>query len=523
MTIAKSVLANFLDRELDDFSFLKNWRRRDLLEELRSLPVRPHITSAFSPWHHQLVTLLLCCIYEGFLLYLDPGSGKTRILLETFAYWRRRGKATTMLAICLNDVNVETWADEVPVHAPQFRLQALVGSSVDRWEDFDTDAHVYVISYAGLRAMLSKKNPDKKGTMMLDRVKLQRLLEKIDFVAFDEIHMCKNTKSLTYKICKALSMKVPFRYGATGTGFGREPEDLWAEFLLCDHGESMGNTLGLFREAFFTKGTGFGGWPVYTFDKRTKPEFQAAIRHRSIYYRDDEIGDMPKRRRRIVLVHPPEVLQNYYNKALESLQVASRNKEIENNWIRLRMICSGFISYKDEDSDRIQIELPFNPKLEALESFVESVPLDSKGIIVHEFVYSGLLIEKHLKKMGYDFLCLNGSVPREQKRANYRQFRKEAEPRFLIMNWRSGGTGGNYQVSPYMHFYETPVSPIQRKQTEGRIRRRDSTAKRVHYSDSMVKGSIDEDIMEWLKEGRDLYSELMGGSVRRTASRLKKL
>lgn len=510
MTVSKSALASFLNRELDDFTFLKQWRRKDLLDELRRLPVRPRITSPFKHWHHQLVALLLCCLFAGYLLYLDVGAGKTRIMLEAFAYRRRRGQAHTMLAVALNDTNAYVWEDEAPIHAPQFRLKVLVGSAVERWRDFEeSDAHVFVISYAGLRTMCSKKNKRKGSKMLMDPTKVKRLLKKIDFVAYDEIHKCKNPKSLTYKICRAISKTTPYRYGSTGTGFGRYPEDLWAQFLLCDRGETLGTTLGLFREAYFAESKGWGGWRVWKFDNRTKPEFQKALRHRSIYYRDTEIGDMPKRRRKVVRIRPPIALQEYYNKALESLQLATRNRELENNWIRLRMICSGFISYKDEDSTKVQIELPENPKLEALEAFVEQVPLDSKGIIVHEFVYSGLLIEKKLAEMGYEFVCLNGSVKSADKKKNYNNFRKKPMPRFLVMNWRSGGTGGNYQVSPHMHFYETPVSPIERKQVEGRIRRRDSKAKRVYYSDSVIKGSVEEDILGYLKEGRDLYLDLM--------------
>lgn len=510
MTIAKKALYNFLGRELDDFTFLKQWRRQDLLRELAALPVRPHITSPFKHWHHQLVSLLLCCTYRGYLLYLDMGAGKTRIMLEAFAYWRRRGEAHTMLAVALNDSNVYVWEDEAPVHAPQFKLQVLVGSAEERWRDFEeTDAHVYAISYAGLRTMCSTK---KNKKMVIAPAKVKRLLRKVDFVAYDEIHKCKNPKSLTYKICRAISKEAAFRYGSTGTAFGRNPEDLWAQFFLCDRGETLGTTLGLFREAYFVETKGWGGWKEWKFDKRTKPEFQAALRHRSIYYRDNEIGDMPKRQRHVIRLRPPTALQDYYNKALESLQFATRNEDLENNWIRLRMICSGFISYKGEDSEKIKILLPENPKLEALESFVEQVPLDWKGIIVHEFVASGLIIEKKLTELGYEFVCLNGSVKSVAKKENYRTFRKDVEPRFLIMNWRSGGTGGNYQIAPYMHFYETPVSAIERKQVEGRIRRKDSKAKRVHYSDSVIKGSIEEDILGFLKEGRDMYEDLMGQS-----------
>lgn len=524
MTIAKKALSDYLNRELDDFTFLKRWKRADLLEEFKHLPVRPRITSPFKHWHHQLVALLLCCLFPGFLLFLDVGSGKTRVLLETFAYRRRLKQVKVFFVVVLNDVNAYSWEDDADVHAPQFKLKVLTGSKGKRWADFeDSDCHIYVISYAGFRTMLSKKikGKKKKMKMVFDLTLIRRLCKKVDMVAYDEIHLCKNHKSLTFAIGRRLSRLCDYRYGATGTAFGRDPADLWAEFFLCDLGDTLGNTLGLMREAFFNEKKGFGGWKIWEFDKREKDTFRQTLQHRSIHYRDSEIGDMPRRRNKIIRLRPPIALQDYYNKALESLQIATRNAELENNWVRLRMICSGFISYKNEDSDKIQIELPENPKIDSVEDFVEQVPLDRKGVIVHEFVYSGLLIERKLKEMGVEFVCLNGAIKTKDKRKNYKQFREEDSPRFLIMNWRAAGGGGNYQIAPYMHLYETPVSPINSKQVRGRIRRRDSKYRRVFYTDSIIKGSIEEDILQYLKEGRDLYKDLMGSGADR--KRLKKL
>ena len=520
MTIAKKALADFLNRELDDWSFLKEWRREDLWEALRELPVRPRITSPYKHWHHQLVGLLLFCLLDGFLLFLNMGTGKTRIMLEAFAYRRREGTANKALIVALNDVNVFAIEDDAAIHTPQFRVATLTtGSSVENWELLESStAHVFVVSYPALRAMCTTKIK-RKGRMMqkADERMVKRLCKVIDWAAYDEIHKCKNHKSVTYAVCKYISKHTPFHYGSTGTAFGSNPEDLWAEFLLADRGESLGTTLGLFRAAFFNEKTGFGGWKIYEFDKRQKPEFQRAIKNGSIYYSDAEIGDMPKRRAQRILLRPPKALAKYYNEALEALQHAARNEELDNTWTRLRMICSGFISYKDEDSDKIQIELPHNPKAEALENFIEQVPLDVKGIIVHEFVYSGLIIERMLKELGQPYLYLNGRT--KDKRAAYLQFRKDKKHRFMVMNWRSGGTGGNYQIAPYMHFYETPVSPIERKQTEYRIRRRDSKSPRVYYRDPVIQGSIEEDILAALKAGRNLYKELMDGSRRKKAIR----
>jgi len=522
MTIAKKAVSNFLNRELDDWTFLKHWRRRDLLKELRQLPMRPHITSPYKHWDHQLVGLLLCCLLDSFLLFLDVGSGKTRVLLEAFAYRRRRGQASRALIVVLNDVNAFSWEDEVAEHTPQFKAAVLIGSGVARWKLLQTsDAHIFIISFAGLRAMLSKKTVNKKKATEANQTAVKKLCRIVDWVAYDEIHKCKNHKSLTYSICKGISKWVQYRYGATGTAFGRNPEDLWAEFLIVDKGETLGTTLGLFRAGFFNEKRGFGGWKEWSFDKRLRKLFRKTLRNRSLYYSDNEIGDMPRRKKQTILLRPPKELSKFYNEALESLQNAARDEELENNWVRLRMICSGFVSYTGEDNDKIRVELPNNPKLGALEEFVEQVPLDWKGIIVHEFVYSGLIVERVLKELGYAFFSLNGSVSPADKKEVYRAFRKEPDCRFLVMNWRSGGAGGNYQIAPYMHFYESPVSPIERKQVEGRIRRRNSKVGRVHYTDPIIKGSVEEDILGFLKEGRNLYKELMqSGKRRRTVRKI---
>jgi len=518
VTIAKKALADFLNRELDDFSFLKQWTREALWEELRSLPVRPRITSPYKHWHHQLVGLLLFCLFDGFLLFMNMGTGKTRIMLEGFAYRRREGTASRALIVALNDVNVYALEDDAAIHTPQFKVATLTtGSSVKNWELLESsDAHVFLISYPALRAMLTGTVKRKgRNAQKADERLVKKLCKIIDWAAYDEIHKVKNHKAVTFMCCKYISKHTAFHYGSTGTAFGLNPEDLWAEFLLCDKGESLGTTLGLFRSAYFNEKENYWGGKEYTFDRRHKKEFQQAIRNRSIYYGDNEIGDMPKRRPQKILLRPEKALAKHYNDALEALQAAARNDELDNNWTRLRMICSGFISYKDEDTDRIQIELPNNPKVPALEAFLEEVPLGCKGIIVHEFVYSGLIIERTLKELGLPYLYLNGRC--KDKRAAYQKFRKDKKHRFLVMNWRSGGTGGNYQVAPYMHFYETPVSPIERKQTEYRIRRRDSKHPRVYYRDPVILGSVEEDILASLKAGRNLYKELMKGGRRKKA------
>lgn len=517
MTIAKSAVSDFLNRELDDFSFLKEWRREDLWEELRNLEVRPRITSPHPHWHHQLVGLLLMCVFNGFLLFLNMGSGKTRILLEAFAYRRRAGHANKALICVLNDTNVFAIEDDAKIHTPQFKVCPLVGSFQERWELLEeSDSHVHVVSYAGLRNMCCKTVETEKGNVFKPDEKLiKRLLKQIDWVAYDEIHKCKNHKGVTYSVAKKVSRGSKFHYGSTGTGFGRNPEDLWAQFFLCDKGESLGSTLGLFRAAFFAEKDNYWGGKEYTFDRRQQPEFQAAIKHRSIYYKDSELRDMPRRRQRTILLRPAKPLAVQYNEAIERFNAAQWGEDKKQSWIRLRMLCSGYCTYDDDEEGKVQIEFPDNPKVEQLESFLDQVPFGYKGIIVHEFIHSGKIIERVLKEHGHTFLSLNGATKKKDRRRIYTAFRKDKRHRFLVMNWRSGGTGGNYQISPYMFFFESPVSPIERKQTEYRIRRGDSKRKRVYYRDPIIQGSVEEDILQFHKEGKNLWNELMGGNSKR--------
>jgi len=53
-----------------------------------------------------------------------------------------------------------------------------------------------------------------------------------------------------------------------GIPVGRDPQVLWAQFNYCDHGETLGETLGIFRAAFFRAETNYwSGFPNYIFEK----------------------------------------------------------------------------------------------------------------------------------------------------------------------------------------------------------------------------------------------------------------
>jgi len=76
---------------------------------------------------------------------------------------------------------------------------------------------------------------------------------------------------------------------------------------------------------------------------------------------------------------------------------------------------------------------------------------------------------------------------------------------------RAGAMGLNLQEQcRYILFYESPVDVLVREQMERRIYRMGQKRKCLIY-DVLVRGSIEEKILEYHKEGRDLQAAIMDG------------
>jgi hypothetical protein len=84
------------------------------------------------------------------------------------------------------------------------------------------------------------------------------------------------------------------------------------------------------------------------------------------------------------------------------------------------------------------------------------------------------------------------------------------------VNTHSGAEGPNWQVAKHTVFFESPVSPIKRKQAEKR-------ANRAGFSgvvwDLIAERSVDVRIQGFLAEGRDLFQMIVQGRPTRESLR----
>lgn len=498
------------------------------LEEFPDIP-----PSEFRLYTHQLSSFLLGITFNDFLFLLDMGLGKTLLSIMIIMYRKNLSQVDKTLVVVPNAANIEGWKDEISKFSDLTSV-GLIGTREQRFKLLEEEADVYIINYAGLQTLMTvdaeigSKKKTKTGKKKIKRAVDEELADNFanmfDLAVFDEIHKAKKHDTLTFKLCNRISANCDYRYGLTGTAFGRNPIDLWSQFYLIDRGDTLGNTISVFREIFFNmnkrhvyvkgKKRNFIEW---NFDKRLKFKLNRMIQNRSIRYKDSECVDLPKKVKTIIPLNIPDGTTDYYKTMLSSFREAGRQgssrQNTESSFIKLRQVCSGFLKWKDpETGEMLDITFPENPKIEALRELLLQLPDEKKMVIFHEFNYSADVIISLLKELKIGYATLSGRVTAKEKPKQLRKFIDNPKCRVFVINSASGNAGLNLQIANYCVYYESPVCPIIRKQSEKRVHRIGQN-ERVYYYDLAMKGSVEFRILQLLEEGKNLFDEVVEGKL----------
>lgn len=448
-----------------------------------------------------------------FMFHVDMGGGKTRTILE---HIKLRGKKEKVQALVLVPfiTATETWVAECKKHTPELICHALTGSiEQNKTSLLMSEADIFVMCYQSAVALVTGRedHPTKEGKKkwVLDPSVVREHFSSINMLVLDEIQKCSNIHSLTYKMCLLLSKQSSHVYGLTGTPFGNDLQDLWPQFNLIDFGQTLGPTLGLYRAVFFNEKQNYWGGYEYKFKKKMLPDLTRVIKNKSIRYAIEELVDLPELLRVPIHLELPESVEGYVQKAMEQLREAQKADDyhvIEQNYLKLRQLSSGFLTLKGEDNERTSINFDPNPKLDALGVFVSDLPDMARAVIFHHFVHSGHLITTQLDSLGIKYAAIYGGS--KDQVGELRRFQEDPDCRVLVINSKSGSSSLNLQVANYVCFFEQPDSPIDRQQAERRVWRPGQTKKVIIY-DLFVRGTYDQRIYDSNAAGRSLLKELL--------------
>lgn len=178
-------------------------------------------------------------------LFWDPGTGKTPVTLQAFKILRDRGIVERMLVVASINVMNDVWPEQIEKFDDLDLTYSIVhGSAKKREQAFEEDADVYLINYEGVR-WLWETYGSRHG---------------IDMLVIDEASKYRNRGARTlFGVLRKLLKTFKRRYILTGTPAPKSYLNLWPQMYIVDRGETLGTTLGGFRNRFFTPG-GFKGY-----------------------------------------------------------------------------------------------------------------------------------------------------------------------------------------------------------------------------------------------------------------------
>ena len=524
--IAKRALEKFLERKLNNYDWIKKCSNQELNEALDEMRPRPKFHTPLRPY--QKAAFLIVEELGRFLLFLPMGTGKTLVTLSLIQYRKKCGDKPKAIVFIPFNTGHDTWIEETAKHTPDLKCVSLLKTTEENFHDLcNEDGDLFIITYQGAVAMLADtvasrkriKGSKKKKTWVLNRNYVQNVFYQNDFnmLVADESHKIKSHTSLYYRMCLLISEVTDDAFALTGTPLGTDPMDLWAQFRAVDLGETLGETLGIFRETFFTKKDGFWGGVKYKFKKKMDKKLHIRIKNRSLNYDEKDCVDLPPKSEIEKKLRFPNTTKAYYDKAFEELkeQIKSRSSSkkhnytaIDSSFTLLRQTASGFMTFKGEDKTRIKIRFKDNPKIDALLSLIDSMPSNSKMVVFHDFVYSNQIISEALTKAKIGHARVWGG--QRDSLGEIRKFKSKSKCRILVINTKSGSSTLNLQRANYVVFYELPTSVIDFQQAIKRVWR-GGQKKRVFFYYLLVRASIEVKGLNDLRHGYDMFKKIIQG------------
>lgn len=185
-------------------------------------------------FRHQLDSISFFSSRERGFDTSDPGTGKTRVQIETFNARRRRGggKALVLAPKSLLDSG---WAADFRKFAPGLTVSVATAEKRDR--AFATPADVYVTNIDAVRWLVRQAKSFWDG---------------YDTLIIDEISYFKHHTSQRSKALNKLKRFFRYRYGLTGTPNANTITDIWHPVFVLDDGQRLGTSFFAFRASVCT-------------------------------------------------------------------------------------------------------------------------------------------------------------------------------------------------------------------------------------------------------------------------------
>ena len=361
------------------------------------------IKQALPLFEHQKTTVDFILDRESVFILNDPGTGKTRTVLEAFVKHKEQFPDSKLCVLAPLSILEPSWAGDIKKFTPS--LQFCIAYAKNRAAAFASDADVYISNHEAV------KHLENDFTFGLD-----------DWLVVDESTAFKNPTAKRSKALKKISKAYGKRILMTGTPVPNTVCDVWHQMLCVDGGERLGTSFWKFRSQVCIPKPVPGMPNVSNWeDKPGATDWvMDMIRDVSIRYKAEDCLDLPENRVHTMYVQLPRGIYNKYvqlaRESVVQLESGTINAVHAGSRVKkLLQLCTGAV-YDDSG----EAKLAHTDRYDLVADLVEQRA--HPCIAAYNWKHERNQLQEICKKRGISFAFIDGDVPAKQRSAIVDQF-----------------------------------------------------------------------------------------------------
>lgn len=477
----------------------------------------------FPPFEHQETVFALSRAHAEFALFMEMGTGKTRIIIDNAVYLHQMGSIEAVLVVAPNSVK-ETWVEEIERMAPEWSSHrvAVWSAHAKKRQRQEVDELIHGDADGALRWLIV--NVEGLSTDRLYEVAMEYVQRHRAMVVVDESSRIKNPKAKRTKAAFKLGQAAAYRRIMSGTPVTQGLLDLYAQFRFLNPLILGFSSYYAFRNRYAIMG-GFNQKQVVGYSNLD--ELTDTIEPYSYRVTREECIDLPPKIFETRTVELTKDQRRVYDEMKRNMLTEVEGQTVTativlTQLLRLQQIVGGFVAVKGRD-DLTMLEthevrgIPGkNAKLEALLELVDDLPEDEHVIIWARFRAEIALIADALRERYGDESVgeFHGGTPQRERDHVRRSFQRLADPlRFFIGQTETGGLGITLTAAGTVVYFSNSFSLESRLQSEDRAHRI-GQEKTVTYVDIVAKSTLDRKVLQALRAKKNLANMITGDEWR---------
>jgi len=469
------------------------------------------------PFDHQIDALEYGWDRPEFGLFMEMGTGKSKVLIDNMGMLFLDGQINFALVIAPKGVYRNWVAKEIPEHMsddiPHRVIRWVSGPNKKQKEEMRSVQDTFdglTIFVMNVEAFSSLKG-QKAGQWM------SRMLGSRGMITIDESTTIKNHKAKRTKSLMKIAAGFKYKRLLTGSPITKSPMDIYSQCEFLRPG-----LLGF--ESYYAFQ---GRYAVVQRRKMGAAAFQQIVGFRNLDELTKRIDmfsfrvlkkdclDLPEKvyTARYVGMTPQqfdmyEQIRRHAMVLLDSGEMSTAPAVIT-QMLRLQQIMSGHL--KTDEGDMLYFP---SKRMDALEEIVNEH--DGKAIIWSRFRYDIISITEMLNKKFGEGCAVSyfGDTSDDDRAAAVLNFQNPAHPlKFFVGNPATAGYGLTLTEANLVVYYANDFNLETRIQSEDRAHRI-GQKNNVTYIDLICEGSIDERIVKALRAKIDIGAKVLGEDAR---------